>query len=171
MRLAWIAGLSLACSLTAEAQLPHIIGTWKLNVAASHLPGPPPQTHVRRYSLAEDGKTLIGLAVVVDARGNPNFLQFAARSDGKDYAEFNSDLLARWQIDGAQSPREYTETPLDSHSVEWADKYDGKVVASGKKWVSDDGRTLSFTSNAKNQKGEDVVYLFVFDRQQTGDGQ
>ena len=64
-----------------QAQEPHILGTWKLNVEASRLPGPPPQVHVRRYSLAPDG-TLVGLAVVVEANGRPNFLQFAAKTDG-----------------------------------------------------------------------------------------
>ena len=66
---------------TALAQAPYIVGTWKLNVAASRLPpGPPPQVHVRRYSLAPDG-TLVGLAVVVDSAGNPYFLQFAAKAE------------------------------------------------------------------------------------------
>jgi hypothetical protein len=165
MKTALVLGLALCGSpLLAHAQLPYILGTWKLNAAASHLPGPPPQVHVRRYSLAPDG-TLIGLAVTVDAKGNPDFLQFAAKSDGKDYSEFNSRFLAAWQIGGTKTPREYAEEPIDSHSVRWMDKYDGKVVASGKKWVSEDGKTLSFTSNGKNAKGEDVVYLFVFDRQ------
>lgn len=165
MKIALVLGFVVCGSLpAAHAQLPYILGTWKLDVAASHLPGPPPQVHVRRYSLAEDG-TLIGLAVTVDAKGNPDFLQFAAKSDGKDYSEFNSRFLAAWQIGGTKTPREYTEVPIDSHTVRWADKYNGKVVGSGKKWVSEDGKTLSFTADGKNAKGEDVVYLFVFDRQ------
>lgn len=165
MKLACLLGVALCgASLSAHAQLPYILGTWKLNVAASHLPGPVPQVHVRRYSLADDG-TLIGLAVFVDAKGNPDFLQFAAKADGKDYVEFNSRFLADLQIDDRRPPREYSEETIDSHTVKWADKYDGRVVASGKKWVSEDGRTLSFTSNAKNDKGENVVYLYVFDRQ------
>ena len=144
--------------------MPYILGTWKLDVEKSRLPGPPPQVHVRRYSLADDG-TLVGLAVVVAPDGTPDFLQFAAKGDGKDYSEFNSRFLAAWQIHGTESPRQYSETPIDSHTVAWADKYAGRVVASGKKWVSADGQTLSFTSNGKNGKGEDAVYLFVFDRQ------
>jgi hypothetical protein len=164
MKIAIILGV-IACSATAaDAQLPYIVGTWKLNTAASQLPGPPPQTHVRRYSLAEDG-TLIGLAVVVNADGTPDFLQFAAKSDGNDYAEFNSRFLAQLQIDGTKTPREYSETPIDAHTVAWADKYDGKVVASGKKWVSEDGRTLTFSSTSTNSRGEKVEYLYVFDRQ------
>ena len=151
-------------SFGAEAQAPYIVGTWRLNVAASHLPGPPPQMHVRRYSVLDDG-TLVGLAVFVDPRGNPGFLQFSAKPDGKDYAEYDSQLLATFQSAGVTSERTYSETPVDSHTVEWVDKLDGRVIASGRKWVSADGRTLSFTQRAKNDKGEELEFLFVFDRQ------
>ena len=68
----------------------------------------------------------MGLAVIVDARGNPDFIQFAARPDGKDYGEFTSQFLARWQVQGTKTPREYTETPVDERTVVWADKFDGK---------------------------------------------
>ena len=161
----------MACAIsgapTTRAQAPHIVGTWKLNVAASRLPGPPPQVHVRRYSLAPDG-TLVGLAVVVDAAGNPYFLQFAAKADGKDYAEFDSRSLAALQIDGTQPKATYAETTVDAHTVEWVDKQDGKVTAHGRKWVSADGKTLSFTAEATNNRGEPQTFLFVFDRQDAG---
>jgi hypothetical protein len=149
----------------AHAQAPYIVGTWQFNAAASRLPpGPMPRVHVRRYSLSENG-TLVGLAVIVDANGNPHFLQFAAKADGKDYAEFDSEALAAFQIDGTKPPRTYSETAVDPRTVEWVDKYDGRVISSGKKWVSEDGKTLSFTIRAKNGQGEDVEYLLVFDRQ------
>ena len=158
-----LAGLLALASLDVEAQVPYIVGTWRLNVEASRLPGPPPQMHVRRYSMLDDG-TLVGLAVFIDPRGNPGFLQFAAKPDGKDYAEYESQLLAGLQAGGATSKRTYSETPIDSHTVEWADKLDGRVIASGRKWVSADGRTLSFTQTAKNGKGGESEFLFVFDR-------
>ncbi len=161
MALAILLGL---VSFDVEAQAPYIVGTWTLNVAASRFPGPPPQMHVRRYSMLDDG-TLVGVAVFVDSRGNPGFLQFAAKPDGKDYAEYDSQLLAAFQAGGVTSKRTYSETPVDSHTVEWADKLDGRVIASGKKWVSADGRTLSFTQGSKNQRGEETEFLFVFDRQ------
>jgi hypothetical protein len=164
MRIAIVLVLTLlGAAPTAGAQAPHILGTWTLNVAASRLPGPPPQVHVRRYSLAPDG-SLVGLAVVVGPSGVPNFLQFAAKADGKDYAEFNSGALAALQIDGTQPRGTYAERPVDSHTVEWVDKYDGKVTAKRRKWVSADGNTLSFTVDATNPRGELVSFLFVFDR-------
>jgi hypothetical protein len=161
----WLVIALLVCGAApASAQVPYIVGTWKLNVAASRLPGPAPQTHVRRYSLADDG-TLVGLAVVVDARGTPDFLQFAARSDGRDYPEFNSGLLAEWQTAGKATSREYSESPIDARTVTWTDKRNGQVISHGRKWVSDDGRTLTFTAIVSGQAGQTATYLYVFDRQ------
>jgi hypothetical protein len=119
--------------------------------------------HVRRYSLAEDG-TLVGLAVVVDARGNPSFLQFAANPDGKDYPEFDAGSAAQYLIDGTAPPATYAETPVDSHTVDWVDKYQGRVTGQGKKWVSADGQTLSITAVFRNERNEEQEFLFVFDR-------
>ena len=156
--------LMVAFSVGARAQVPHILGNWQLNVTASKLGGPAPRVHVRRYSLADDGVTLIGLAVVVDTTGTPHFLQFAAKDDGKDTPEFDSGSLAAYQMHGTMPRGSYAETPVDSHTVEWVDKYDGRVVGSGRKWVSEDGRTLSFTVHVKNPQGEDLEFLYVFDR-------
>jgi hypothetical protein len=161
----WIHGVLLTTAvLAADAQVPAVVGNWKLNVAASKLPpGPAPQTHVRRYSLAPDG-TLIGLAVVVDDRGNPTFLQFAAKPDGKDYPEFDARTAAQYLMDGTPPPATYSETPVDERTVEWVDKYEGRVTARGRKWVSEDGQTLSFTALVTNERGEPLELLFVFDR-------
>lgn len=158
-----IAFLLACCSIAAQAQVPHVIGTWELDVAASRLPGPAPQTHVRRYSLTDDG-FLIGVAVVVDARGRPSFLQFAAKPDGADWPELDTGSAARYLVDGTRPSRTYAETPIDSHTVEWVDKVGGEVVASGRKWVSADGQTLTFTVDARNERGEAVQYLYVFER-------
>ncbi len=156
--------LVLACiAVGAQAQVPHIVGNWKLNVAASRVPGPTPQTHVRRYSIGPDG-SLIGLAVIVDADGTPSFLQFAAKPDGKDYPEFDADSAAKYLMDGSPPRATYAETPVDSHTVEWTDKYDGRVTFSGRKSVSPDGQTMTITAVIKNERNEDVEYLFVFDR-------
>lgn len=165
MRKIFALALLVACfSLPARAQVPHIIGNWKLNVAASRLPGPAPQVHIRRYSLAADGTTLIGLAVTVDALGNPNFLQFAAKPDGKDYPEIDARTAAQYLMDGSAPPATYAETPIDSHTVEWVDKYQGVVTASGRKWVSEDGRSLTFSVVVASERNEQRDFLFVFDR-------
>jgi hypothetical protein len=47
--------------------------------------------------------------------------------------------------------------------VHWIDKADGKILPSGLKWVSEDGKTLSFTVDTKDGQGKDVQYLYAFD--------
>jgi len=160
-----VTGLLIASSSSvSHAQVPGVIGTWKLNVEASKFPGPAPQTHVRSYRLADDGK-LIGVAVIVDSQGRPNFLQFAARIDGKDYPEFSTDSAAKYLSDGTAPPRTYAEIPTaDPLKVKWVDKAGGKLLFSGEKWVSADGKKLSFTVDTKNEQGKDVQYLYIFDR-------
>src|SRR4051794_30061978 len=115
-----VAALLIVCSASAShAQVPAVLGTWKLNVEASKFPGPPPRTHVRSYRLADNG-FLIGVAVIVDAEGRPNFLQFAAKVDGKDYREFSTDSAGKYLSDGTPPPR-----------VKWVDKAGGKLLFSG----------------------------------------
>jgi hypothetical protein len=138
--------ISLGGSWAPYAQVPAVIGTWKLNVAASKFPEPAPQSEVRSYRLTEGG-VLIGVAVNIDAQGRPNFLQFAAKPDGKAPA------------------RTYAEMPTaDPRKVHWVDKAGGKIIASGEKGVSKDGKHLSFTVDATEPQGNKVRFLYVFDR-------
>ena len=48
MKTAIVLSLVLAsAALDVDAQVPYIVGTWQLNVAASRFPGPPPRMHIR----------------------------------------------------------------------------------------------------------------------------
>jgi hypothetical protein len=161
-----VMGLLIAGSFgVSHAQVPAVLGTWKLNVAASKLPpGPPPQTQVRSYRMTDDG-VLIGVAVTIDAQGRPNFLQFAGKPDGKDHPEFSTDSAAKYLSDGTLPPRTYAEIPTDDPlKVKWVDKQGGKLLFSGEKWVSADGKKLSFTVDTKDGQGKDVQFFYVFDR-------
>jgi hypothetical protein len=153
-----VAALAIAMlSTPVLAQVPYIVGTWTLNAAASRLPGPPPQSEVRRYRLRPDG-TFVGYAVTIAPNGTPNFLMFAGKRDGQDYPEFDAQSAAQYLASGSAPTTSYAESPTpDDHRVKWLDKAGGRVIASGEKWVSPDGKTMSFTVDGTNQ-------LFVFDR-------
>lgn len=151
-------------SAVAHGQVPHIIGTWKLNIEASQFLGSPPQLEVRRYDVADNGY-LVGLAVFIDAEGNPGFLQFAAKSDGQDYAEYSSNVLAALQIAGTPTPLAYSEKPVDDRTVEWVDKFDGRITASGTKQVSADGRTLTIVGEIPDGRGNTLRLRLVYDKQ------
>jgi hypothetical protein len=160
-----IATLIVSCiSTVSYGQVPYVIGTWKLNVEASKFPGAAPQTQIRSYRLTDKG-VLIGVAITVDTQGRPSFLQFAAAVDGKDHPEFSTESAANYLIDGTAPPRTYAEIPTgDPRKVQWVDKVGGKLLFSGEKWVSQDGKRMSFTLDTKDDQGRNVQYMYVFDR-------
>jgi|SRR5438093_9901250 len=98
--------------------VPPIVGTWKLNAEKSNLPRLPPQFfQIRQYKRRDDG-FLVGLAITANAQGIPAFLQFTAKSDGKDYPEYTDDLLAELIATGKQPNRTYSETVIDDYTTE-----------------------------------------------------
>ena len=148
----------------AGAQVPHIIGSWKLNNGASIYPGPVPRSQVRTYFPLDDG-FLLGIAVTIDAQGNGNFLQFTAKTDGLDYPEYDAFSLAHLQMSGVSTSATYSETPLDEYTVEWVDKDGGEPSFSGTRHVSEDGDTLTIVFERHNPEGQPESYKLVYDRQ------
>jgi hypothetical protein len=127
----------------ARTATPLIVGIWKLNPEKSNLRLPPDFVEIRQYSQRPDG-FLVGLLITRNAQGY-HYLQFTAKSDGKDYPEYNEQLLAELLATGKQTPRTYAETIIDEYVTEWIDKVDGRVTAKGKKIISKDGKTLTVT--------------------------
>src|SRR5262249_19888335 len=122
----------------------------------SGIRNPPPQAfQIRQYKLRDDG-FLVGLLISANAQGKISFLQFTARSDGKDYPEYTDDLLAELLATGKQTFRTYSETIIDEYVTEWVDKANGNVTAKGKKTISKDGKTLTITND--NNPSQTIVY-------------
>jgi hypothetical protein len=126
---------------------PLIVGQWKLDAQKSNLRLPPDFLEIRQYSLRPDG-FLIGLLITVNAQGS-HYLQFTAKSDGKDYPEYSDQILADMIAVGKQTPRTYSEKIVDDYVTEWADKEGGKVTLQGKKTISKDGKTLTITIDGR----------------------
>jgi hypothetical protein len=136
---------------------PPIVGTWKLNTEKSQLPPLPAGFfEIRQYTMRPDGY-LVGLLMTSSARGY-HYLQFTAKSDGKDYPEYSDDVVADLIASNKPTTRSYSERIVDEYVTEWTDKVDGKVTASGKKTISKDGRTLTITVDG-------VSRIRVYDRQ------
>lgn len=150
--------LALVIWVSLEAQSPSLIaGTWKLNAEKSQLPSMPAGFfEIRQYTMRPDGY-LVGLLMTSSPRGY-HYLQFTAKSDGKDYPEYSDDIVAELIASGKPTTRSYSERIVDEYVTEWTDKVNGKVTASGKKTVSKDGRTLTITVDGASQ-------IRVYDRQ------
>ncbi|MEP7306228.1 MAG: hypothetical protein ABJA98_11985 [Acidobacteriota bacterium] len=146
------------CVATSRAQTgPPIVGTWTLNREKSQMPAVPAGWFdLRHYALRPDGY-LVGLLVTSNNRG-VHYLQFTAKSDGKDYPEYSDDLLADMIAAAKPTTRTYAETVIDEFTTAWTDKVNGKVVATGRKIVSKDRRTLTITVDGRSQ-------VTVYDRQ------
>jgi len=143
---------------------PLIAGTWKLNLEKSGLRNaPPPLAQIRQYKLRDDGY-LVGLAITVNGQGNPSFLHFTARSDGKDYPEYTNDLLADLLAAGKQTTRTYAETIIDEYTTEWIDKENGRITARGTKTISRDGKTMTIFRDGTKRDGTNYKSTIVLDR-------
>ncbi|HEY2382002.1 MAG TPA: hypothetical protein VGK48_12555 [Terriglobia bacterium] len=150
--------LALPVVQAPAGRTPRIAGVWKLNAGKSHLP--PARAgalEIRQYRLRPDG-FLVGLLVTQDPQGGYHYLQFTAKSDGKDYPEFSDAILADWIAAGRQTPRMYSETIVDDDTTDWIDKANGRITSRGQKIVSKDGRTLTVTVDNSPQ-------TLVYDRQ------
>ncbi|HWH59504.1 MAG TPA: hypothetical protein VN682_17885 [Terriglobales bacterium] len=151
----------MICTLRAQAPankaVPAIVGTWKLNPDKSNLRVPADHVEIRQYSLRPDG-FLVGMLITTDHRGSYHYLQFTAKSDGKDYPEYTDTLVADMIAAGKHTPRTYAETVLDEYTTDWTDKVNGKVTAHGKKIVSRDRKTLTVTVDGSSQ-------MYVYDRE------
>src|SRR5262245_24736806 len=80
------------CLFSQPGPAPLIVGTWKLNAGKSNLRVPPDFLEIRQYRMRPDG-FLVGLLFTKDARGY-HYLQFTAKSDGRDYPEYSDQITA-----------------------------------------------------------------------------
>ncbi len=146
-----------ALAQRGTAAQPRIAGTWRLNAQKSGLTIPAGYLEIRQYVMRPDG-FLVGLLIQGMPQGPFHYLQFTARSDGRDYAEYSDQIVAEMIANGAPTPRTYSETLDDEYTTDWTDKVNGRVTGHGKKIVSKDGTTLTITVDGSAQ-------VRIYDRQ------
>ena len=159
----------LACSLTliaapVGAQVPRVLGVWELDPAASSIPqGFPLASETRSYDLRNDGY-LVNLVIRKLANGRPDFIQIASKSDGKDYSQYQSGLLANFQIDGTKTPVTYSESVIDDHAVNVIAKVNGQIINKGVRRIDADGKTMTIDVVQIDQSGKETPIKLVFKR-------
>jgi hypothetical protein len=136
---------------------PLIVGIWKLNPEKSGVRVPPDFLEIRQYRMRPDG-FLVGLLITGNAQQGYHFLQFVARSDGKDYPEYSDQIVGELVAAGRPTARTYAERQIDDYVTEWIDKVDGRITAQGKKTVSSDRKTMTITVDGSPQ-------IRLYDRQ------
>ena len=148
-----VAMLGIAACLWA-ADNP-FIGSWKLNLAKSKITrGQPPKSRTIRYEpFGADG--LQSTMITVDAQGKSGEEDYSAKFDGKEY-----------EITGVD-PRQILLKRTDDHTVQVSYKRQGKVTATSRFVVSQDGKTLTITTEGTSPEGNQTYTgdIRVYDKQ------
>ena len=151
MKTAKILGM-FALGMTLWAADP-ATGTWNLNVAKSkYTPGPPPKSATTTYAETADGIKRSGQTV--DAEGKTTSMEYTAKLDGKEYPVTGSDAYDMISV-----------KKKDDRTAEATLKKAGKVVATARRVVSTDGKTMTLTTTGMNPKGQKMRNVAVFEKQ------
>ena len=129
-----------------------IIGTWELNLAKSTFAaGRAPRNEIRTYVV--DGNDIKASAKGVDAAGKPIATSWTINYDGKDRpASGVTDL------DSISFKR------IDARHYEFVQKKAGKVVSSGTRIFSADGKVMTLTLTSANAQGKTTEEIAVYDK-------
>lgn len=130
-----------------------VIGTWQLNVSKSTFkPGPGFKGQTRTYS--QSGQSITVAIKTVRADGKETTTQTTYQLDGKDYP-----------VKGSPDVDSDSVKQVDSNTANFTLKKAGKVVQSGSRTVSKDGKTLTVKSTGTSANGEKFDDVLVFDKQ------
>jgi len=151
-----IIGLTLALSFVAGATCfaaddPQI-GTWKLNEAKSKLTRDAGKNTTVVYEAAGDQ-----VKVVIDGTdkdGKPTHNEWTGKFDGKDYAVTG---------DPKSDMRSYKQ--IDSHTMQFVIKKDGKTTVTGRITVAADGKSRTVTANGTDAHGKKAHEKAAYDKQ------
>ena len=138
-------------SLPAQAGDP-AAGTWELNLAKSKFTNAPaPKSETRTYEVTGQQSKMIGKGV--NAQGSPYLIEFTANRDGKDYP-----------YTGTPRADTISMTPVDASTVNWTTKKAGKVMLTGTRVISKDGKVMTISGKGTDAKGQPVEMIMVFDK-------
>ena len=131
------------------------IGTWKLNLAKSKRTPPSANPATALMMVNEAGDE--GVKSTVTGRlEDGTAIHFAGpiRFDGKEYPVSG----APWDV--------YSFTPIDARTCTFVDrKTGGKFHVLGRQVISEDGKTLTITSEGTDANGVPVTALQVYEKQ------
>ncbi len=143
--------LLLGSGIAAWAGDP-VLGTWELNLSKSkYNPGPAPKSQTRIYEALPEGMKVT--IRTVDASGKSTVVEHPANYDGKDYpitGSTQADVIALKQIDA------YTSEAILKHA--------DRVLATSRRVVSTDGKSLTVTYQGIDSRGRKVDLLAVYER-------
>jgi hypothetical protein len=143
----------VAVGMGIGAQTPKALaGTWKLNTAKSKFsPGPAPKSMTVVYTPEGEGVKIV--VDLVPAEGAAQKWEMAGKYDGKDHPMKGNPLADTASFKS-----------IDANTVESTFKKDGKVVATNRRVLSADGKTLTITSKGTATDGKPRNDVQVFEK-------
>lgn len=131
------------------------VGTWKLNVDKSQVSsGKPPAGRTTR--IEAEGKDLV---LTLEGGGIRTAQTQRLVFDGREHPTDSTPLV---KLTGATSVA-YTHTSSDE--IEARYKKDGKVIATQKRKISENGRVLTSTMEGSSADGKKFHEVFVYEKQ------
>jgi hypothetical protein len=140
-------------SLHAQDADDPILGTWKLNLSKSkYIPGPAPRSQTRVYRRTPNG--IFVTIDTVDAKGTKQpTIEFEEKYDGKEYP-----------IKGSEIGDALVLKRINNYLSEAIMKHGGMVVATTRRIITDNGKTLMLIYQEANYD-RPVDNIIVYDRQ------
>lgn len=142
----------LALSAPGAAAQDPFTGTWKLNLAKSHLQPPIPRSLVTHIQCDDKGVSI--REEIVDADGKPQTATGKAGFDGKDYP-----------VVGTPFADTVTYQRVDANTIKGTSKKNGKVLVHETVVVAPDGKTMTATYTGTDAQGKAVIGTAFFEKQ------
>ena len=145
----------LAITTVAAFGADNTIGTWKLNVEKSkYSPAPMPVKSLTVTREESDGGVKVTTTGEL-ADGTPINSTYTLKYDGKDV-----------QVTGNAPYDKIAVKQVDSNTfTDLRNKTSGPYHATGRTVISNDGKTMTTTTQGANADGKEFTSTFVFDRQ------
>ena len=129
-----------------------VIGRWEINVAKSTFrPGSPPKSWTRVYEAS--GENVKYTDSLVDADGKADVSEWTGSYDGKDHPFAGSPDYDAQAVKAS-----------DPFRATFALKKGGKVVATGTRVISRDGKVMTIRMKLTNAKGQTFTNVRVFEK-------
>ncbi|MGB9068703.1 MAG: hypothetical protein WCC21_09035 [Candidatus Acidiferrales bacterium] len=135
------------------------LGVWKLDLEKSKvIPGPMPQS--RTVTIVADGENGVKLNTdEITASGKHRTVEFRSQYDGKQYPRVESGQ------GGVATGTTVSLRRIDAWTVERTLYLDGQKVLTETWKISRDGKTRTVVQKGKNERGQTVDELAIFEKQ------
>jgi hypothetical protein len=141
------------CTLLSVAEPDPVLGVWKLNLARSRFnPGPAPRSRTRTY--IETPKGIQVTIRSVDVNGRSSTIEFPEKYDGKDYP-----------VQGSEVADALALVRINDYTAEATMKHAGRIVASARRLITDEGKTLIISYQEPYSSEHPVDNRLVYDKQ------